>query len=154
MAGGLGIGFFIADSRSVNTPMPGAEVGRLGSGELKTDGASLVANRLMTVAVEEAQEVVLLGCEDAHRVQNALSEVEGNRSDPVRVRSNHLGVEVTNGGRRAEPLSSHIYRVQRRGSVEPQFQPFSAADDVEISVSPLLDTSIVDPWGEAAETNP
>ncbi len=154
VASGIGLGYLIADSRhgeetSVDGPAPDDD-GR----EPPSRAESMVVQRLGAVAVEEASDAVQLGLDDARRVQSAASEVTAPGADPqgpipMRVRSNHDEIEVRSGGERAERLSRDVYRVDRRAPVEVQFDPFASSrtgEGLEISVTPLLETEITDPW--------
>ena len=111
-------------------------------------GELMVLERLAVVALEEAKGTVQQGIHDAFRVHAAVAETSSDSENvPVRISSTGGDVRVRVDGDDAERVSQDVYRVHRSHPVEVEFQPFNSPDeDLEISVTPLLNFDFVDPY--------
>lgn len=113
----------------------------------------LVGLHLAGMAVDEASQAVAAGVGDAHRVQTAVSiSSSTGEAMPVRIRSNGPEVRVRVDGDEAERVSRDVYRVgsSRRLEVEvdPLRRPRGGAEELEISIQPLMDFDLVDPYAD------
>ena len=111
-------------------------------------GEIMVRARLVTVAIAEAVATVGRGLDDGSTVQAAVAETSpDNQNVPVRISSSGGDVRVRVGGDDAERVGRDVYRVHRTHPVEVEFRPFTSPnEDLEISITPLLNFELVDPY--------
>ena len=146
LAAGAGFGFWLAKAvrgSSDRTPDMVAE-----HADPPETGELMVHARLVSVALEEAMATVRRGVHDGFRVHAAVAETNPDSENvPIRIRSTGGDVRVRVDGDDAEQVGQDVYRVHRSHPIEVEFQPLNSPnEDLEISVSPLLNFDFVDPY--------
>ncbi len=145
LIGGIGLGLLLAKhtrGKTVVEPEATAPV---------DDADEMVALRLTQLAFDEAFAAVRSGLADGVRVQEMVASASpADENMPLRISSTNPNVRVRVDDDDAEVVGGDVYRVRRSRPVEVEFDPgHPSTFDFEISVTPLMDFELVDPYPES-----
>lgn len=144
LVGGIGLGLLLANYTRRQPQVEAQPEVTIGNAD------EMVSMRLTQLAFEEAGSAVRQGFADGIRVQEMVAlATPTDESMPLRITSTNPNVRVRVDDDDAEVVGGDVYRVRRSRPVEVEFDPGrSSSFDFEISVTPLTNFELIDPYPE------